>query len=380
MSIDLNQLQKENSEKKPGSKANPILELLQRDISFSKKGLSDKQKERFYSALSVLINSGIDLASSLQIIVKQEKNKKIKNIYEALLKHLIKGEGFSVAMQTEQGFTEYEYYSVMIGEESGTLSTILTELFLYYKTRLKQRRQITGALTYPILVMVVAISVVIFMLNVIVPMFAGVFQRFGGELPSLTKKIMALSNFFSNHSVVIFLSVISVVFAIAYIRKFEFYRRYSASILLRLPIFGELTRKIFLSRFCNSLQLLVASRAPIIDALEMIDKMIRFYPLNKAIQGIQKGLTKGRSLNDAMQDYPIFDAQLTSLIKVGEETGKLEQILHSLYEQYTEEIEYRTSQMGNLMEPLLIIGVGIMVMIILIAMYLPLFQLSTSII
>lgn len=366
--------------KKSEAKENPLLAFLNKDISFGSKGLSDKKKEKFYSELSVLINSGIDLASSLEIIGKQEKNKKAKGIYEQLLSTLIKGESFSVAMQNAKAFTGYEYYSILIGEESGTLNTILSELAEHYKNRVQQKRQITGALTYPILVLSVAVGAVLFMLNVIVPMFVGVFQRFGGELPAITQKIMDVSKFFSENIFTAVIILVSIIVTIQYIKRFDFYRKFSTALLLKTPIFGVLAKKIYLSRFCNTLQLLVASRAPIVEALSLIGKMIRFYPLNKALEGIQHDLTHGKSFNESMQAYPIFDPQLVSLIKVGEETGKLEQILKRMYEQYTEEIKYKTSQMGSLLEPLLIIGVGGMVLLILVAMYLPLFQLSTSII
>ncbi len=379
MSVNVNHIKNQQKQKKGQSKNNSLIELLNKDISLGSKGLSDKKKERFYSELSVLVNSGVDLASSLEIIVKQEKNKKAKETYAQILELLIKGESFSSALQSIGTFTGYEYYSIMIGEESGTLNTILKELATHYKTRLQQRRQITSALTYPILVLTVALGAVIFMLNVIVPMFAGVFQRFGGELPALTKKVMAISEFFSDNFMKAIIGIAVIIGVILYIKKFEFYRKFSTALLLKTPIFGPLSRKIYLSRFCSTLQLLVASRAPIIEALGLIEKMLRFYPLNKALEGIQRDLTKGKSFNESLEQYPIFDTQLVSLIKVGEETGKLEQILERLNEQYTEEIQYRTGQMGSLLEPLLIIGVGGMVLVILIAMYLPLFQLSTSI-
>lgn len=379
MSVKIQHI-KERHKKKTKKSSNSIWDLLNKDISFGSKGLPDKKKERFYSELSVLINSGIDLASSLEIIVQQEKKKKSKAVYEQLLEMLIKGESFSSAMQKANAFTGYEYYSVMIGEESGTLNTIVNELAEHYKSRLQQKRQITGALTYPILVLSVAVGAVVFMLNVIVPMFAGVFQRFGGELPAITQKVMELSRLFTDNVHKAAIATLAIIVLLQYIKRFDYYRNFSTGLLLRTPIFGQLARKIYLSRFCNTLQLLVASRAPIIEALSLIEKMIRFYPLNKALEGIQKDLTYGKSFNESMRQYKIFDSQLVSLIKVGEETGKLEDILTRLYEQYTEEIKYRTGQMGSLLEPLLIIGVGGMVLLILIAMYLPLFQLSTSII
>ncbi|HBH49502.1 MAG TPA: type II secretion system F family protein [Bacteroidales bacterium] len=379
MPLDISNIQ--SQQKANNSKSdNSLWEFLNRDISIGSKSLGDKRKERFYSELSVLINSGIDLASTLDIVVKQEKHKKTQDTYTGILDDLIKGDSFSTCLKKAGVFSNYEYYSIMIGEESGTLPKILEELSDYYKTRLKQRRQITSALTYPILVITVALGAVIFMLNVIVPMFAGVFQRFGGDLPPITQKIMGASEYFSKNFLLL-LTIIGVFIGLTiYLKRFEVYRKISTALLLRLPIFGLLTRKIYLSRFCSTLQLLVSSQAPIIEALSLINKMIRFYPLNVALEGIQDGLAHGKSLNESMQPYKIFDIQLVSLVKVGEETGKLEHILQRLYEQYTDDIQYRTAQLGSLLEPLLIIGVGILVMIILIAMYLPLFQLSTSII
>jgi type IV pilus assembly protein PilC len=150
--------------------------------------------------------------------------------------------------------------------------------------------------------------------------------------------------------------------------------------LLKTPIMGRLMLKIYLARFCSSLYLLTSSGAPLVNALELIGKMIRFYPLNQAIHGMIEGISRRMSLNGSMRPYKLFDAQFTSLVKVGEETGKLEYILQQLQNQYSEEVEYRTKQLGSLLEPVLILGVGVMVLIILVAMYLPLFQLSTSII
>lgn len=380
MAVNIKNIKNKEAKAKNKTEASGILSFLNKEITFGRKGLSDKKKERFYGELSVLVNSGIDLASSLQIILDQEKNKKILNIYKGLLELLIRGENFSEAMQRSKSFSEYEYYNIMIGEESGTLTVALNELATHYKTRMKQRRQLVSALSYPILVLVVAFAAVTFMLNVIVPMFAGVFQRFGGELPAITQKILTISNFMSDHIVLILLIIFIVVGAILFFKKFEWYKKFSSKLLLKIPIMGNLMLKIYLTRFCSSLHLLTNSGAPLIDALELIKKMIPFYPLNKAINGMIKGISAGNSLNGSMKSFKIFDAQFLSLVKVGEETGKLEYILQQIHEQYSEEVEYKTKQLGSLLEPVLILGVGIMVLIIMVAMYLPLFQLSTSII
>lgn len=380
MAIDIKNIKKKQTEGTKKTESSGILNLLNKEITFGKKGMSDKKKERFYGELSVLVNSGIDLASSLQIILDQEKNKKILVIYKGLLDQLIRGENFSQAMQTYRSFTEYEYYNIMIGEESGTLKIALNELAVHYKTRMKQRRQLVSALSYPILVLVVAFAAVTFMLNVIVPMFAGVFQRFGGELPAITRRILKISNFMTDHILIILIVIGLIVGLIVFIKRYDWYKRLSSKLMLKIPVMGNLMLKIYLTRFCSSLHLLANSGAPLIDALELIKKMIRFYPLNVAIEGMIQGISAGKSLNGSMKPFKIFDAQFISLVKVGEETGKLEYILQQLHEQYSEEVEYKTKQLGSLLEPVLILGVGTMVLIIMIAMYLPLFQLSTSII
>jgi type IV pilus assembly protein PilC len=253
MPLDISNIQSQQKANKSKTDNN-LWEFLNRDISIGSKSLGDKRKERFYSELSVLINSGIDLASSLDIVVKQEKHKKTQDTYTGILDNLIKGDSFSTCLKKAGVFSNYEYYSIMIGEESGTLPKILEELSDYYKTRLKQRRQITSALTYPILVITVALGAVIFMLNVIVPMFAGVFQRFGGDLPPITQKIMGASEYFSKNFLLL-LTIIGVFIGLTiYLKRFEVYRKISTALLLRLPIFGLLTRKYIYRAFaarCN---------------------------------------------------------------------------------------------------------------------------------
>ncbi|MBN1115645.1 MAG: type II secretion system F family protein [Bacteroidales bacterium] len=380
MAIKIKDIQKKSHDVSKTTKNRNLLDFLNKDISLKRSGLSDKKKERFYGELSILVNSGIDLASSLQIIIDQEKNSTTLKIYENLLNELIRGSSFSNAMRSNRVFSEYEFYNIRIGEESGTIAVALDELAKHYKTKMKQRRQLISALSYPILVIIVAVAAVVFMLNVVVPMFAGVFQRFGGELPGITTTILKISDFLKNNVILILLILIGVFLLSKYAKRFEWYRKFATDILLKTPIFGNLFLKINLSRFCSSLYLLESSGAPLIDALDLANKMIRFYPLNKAIEGTSEKISVGGSMHESMKKYKIFDAQIISLIKVGEETGKLEYILKQLHEQYSEEIEHRTKQLGSLLEPLLILGVGLMVMVILIAMYLPLFKLSTSII
>lgn len=193
MPIDLTTIKKQKtSEKKETSGLKFNLDFLSKEITLRKKKLSDTKKERFYNQLGVLFSSGIDLGSSLQIVIDDEPAPVHKKVYQQIYDDVIGGLGFSEALYKTGQFTDYEYYSIKVGEESGRLPDVLKELTSYFELRVQQRRQLTGALSYPIMVMFVAVGAVIFMLNVVVPMFAGVFKRFGGELPPITRRVLNL--------------------------------------------------------------------------------------------------------------------------------------------------------------------------------------------
>lgn len=380
MEINLSEIKKKQKVNKGSGKSDDssFWSFMGKDISL-KKVITDTRKEKFYNDLSILVQSGIDLGSSLQILTEEERNKKVADLYKDILKDIILGRSFSEALKITKQFSDYEYYSIRIGEESGNLEYILNELAAFYKNKIRQRRLITGALTYPVLVMTIAFGAVFFMMKVIVPMFAGIFQRFGGELPGLTRKIIGFSHVISDYTLLFLIILGGIIGLMLYIRRFDWYRQITSSIALKIPVVGVLIKKVTLARYCANLSLMNISGAPLLDSLRLIGKMIGFYPMEKALKEMEIKLLEGYSLHESMKEHSIFEARLISLTKVGEETNKLDMIYRQLYEQYTAEVKHHTEQMGNLLEPMLIIFVGVLVMVILIAMYLPLFQLSTSI-
>lgn len=378
--IDLKTIRKNTSqEKKHKSPTGLNLEFLKKDIKFFGKKFGDNKKEKFYSELGVLSSSGIDLSSALEIIIEDEQSESLKAIFKRIHEDVIAGSGFSEALYKTGQFSDYEYYSIKVGEESGRLMEVLAELASFYELRVQQKRQITGALSYPILVTFVAIGAVIFMLNVVVPMFEGVFQRFGGELPLLTRKVLELSHWMKTHLVtgLIFFPILVILFI--YIKRFYWFRRYSSLFLLRIPFIGRFLSKLMHARFCHSTALLTTAQVPLLDALEMVKKMIIFLPFQEAITNVQKYIEKGKHMYEGMENQKIFDHRLVSLTKVGEEVNSIGPLYSKLYSQYTAEVKYMTSVLGNMLEPVMILIVGLLVMVILIAMYLPLFQLSTTI-
>jgi type IV pilus assembly protein PilC len=353
--------------------------LLKKEITFFSKPFSNKKKEAFYTELSVLLNAGINLKDALTLITEEFKSKKDKALFENLIKEIVNGSNFSSAISITKDFSEYEYYSLKIGEETGTLQKVTQELGLFFRRRNEQKRNIINALTYPIVVLTTALLAVIFMLKFIVPMFADIFKQNNVELPWLTKVIMSFSEGFQKYFSVFLLFIFLLFIFRKMIVKKEWYQKFSTKIILKIPFVGELVRKMFLAQFTQATALLTGAKVPILNSIQLTSNMIPFYPLKKGLLEVEKQILLGKSLSESLQSHSIFDSKMISLIKVADETNQNEFIFKRLTTQYNEEIQHKSKMLSTILEPLIIIVLGAIVAVILIAMYLPMFQLSTVI-
>jgi type IV pilus assembly protein PilC len=382
MAIELKKIQTATKSAKPKAEntlANRILSLLNKDIRLGGGGLKDKKKESFYSELHILLSSGIDIRTALDIIVEEQKSESDKTLFKTIRDEVIGGQGLSDAIQKTGKFSAYEFYSLKIGEESGRIKDVMADLTLFYSKKIKQRRQISAALTYPILVVITAVLAVVFMMNFIVPMFMDVFKRFNGDMPALTKTIISISVFFKAYTWLMAILIISLVFFVLSIRKKEYFRARSSKVLLAMPLFGEVVQKVYLARYCQSMALLLGAKTPMIRALQLVKKMIGFYPFEKAMEVMESDILHGKLLHQSMAQFSFFDTRIISLVRVAEEVNQLDTIFAKLNSQYSEELEHRIGMLSSLLEPVMIIVVGLLVAVILISMYLPLFQLSTTV-
>ncbi|HEY8402747.1 MAG TPA: type II secretion system F family protein [Cytophagaceae bacterium] len=381
MAIDISKIktnqrkqQVQNKEKSSSS----VLDFLNKDISLFGTGLKDRKKEAFYTELSILLSAGVDIRSTLEMIASEQSNKKDAQLFTDIKDKVIAGSTLSEALKETSRFSAYEYFSLQIGEETGKLTTVLRELGEYYQKKIKQRRQITGALTYPMIVLVTSFGAIFFMLNFIVPMFSDVFKRFGGELPYITALIVKVSTVFSDYFYLLLILIASAGIFIFTQRANVRFRKVGAAMVLKLPLIGEIIRKIYLARFCHSMTLLIGAKIPIIRALGLVKQMIGFYPIEVALPKIEEDIMQGVPLNQAMAKFGIFPRRMTGLLKVGEEVNQLEQFFDKIAKQYSDEVEHQTGLISSMIEPFMIIFLGLIVGVILIAMYLPLFQLSTT--
>jgi type IV pilus assembly protein PilC len=354
----------------------PILDLKRKLNDFG--SFSNKKKQVFYNDLSVLLSSGINLVSALNLVSNGFKNEKDKKQIRSFVDQLTNGDSFYEILKNTGKFSPYEYFSVKIGEETGKLKEILTELSAYIDGRIQQKRKVVGAFSYPFVILLTAIVAIAFMLNFIVPMFEEIFQRFDKELPFLTKLVIKLSQNFSLYTGIFIIIILVFVTINLLLKKNEKYQLLTSKALLKIPIFGVLINKVTLARFCLTMELLLSAKTPLVESINLSKNMIGLYVFRDALSKIEKDIYAGVSLHDAMQKFKIFDIRMLALIKVAEEVNKMEDIFKQLKEQFNNDIEYQTGIISSIMEPMLIVFIGLFVGMILVSMYLPIFQISTS--
>jgi len=352
--------------------------FFQKDISFGKP-FGDKLKEHFYTEFASLLDSGIDMRRSVQLLADEQEKKRVKAILQTILDQIISGTSLSEAVENSGHFSSYEYQSIRIGEETGRLTQVLLSLSQFYGDKVKLRRQLTSVFSYPAFVFSITLGVLYFMLNYVVPMFKDVFKQFGQELPWLTLKIVWLSEHFSTFIMYFLFAMIGII-GYCYTQRNEvWFRRTSSTILLKLPIFGVLIKKIYTARFCQSMTLLMESKTPLVRALDLVKDMIRFYPMEIMIEEAKKQILAGNPLHIGLNNTNVLDKRLISLVKISEEINQLDVTFSRLAKQYNEEVTFRTKMIGTILEPAIIVIIGVIVGLIMVSMYLPMFNLSNVI-
>ena len=371
MPLEIKKNKKDSKKDSQGMSLNDIL-----NVEFGQKSIDDRFKEYLYNQLYILVSSGVDLKSALFLLESDAEKKHEKAILNILYGKLINGKAFSEALSELKEFTSYEYHSVKIGEETGKLLLVLKDLSLFYNKKIKQRRQIVSSLTYPTIVFSVAMSAIFFLMFYMVPMFSDIFKRFGGNLPYITQLVISFSGFIKSYFIFFILFIVFFFLFIRLNKEKLWFRKISSRILLKTPVVGDLTSKIFISRFSQSMALLIASKVSIDTSISLVKNMIGFYPIESTLDEIKQDLVSGVTLHNAMSKHPIYPKKLVLMIKVGEQVNKLDVFFDKIANQYSEEIDYKVSIMSNLMEPFLIVFLGLIVGIVLIAMYLPMFELG----
>ena len=356
-----------------------IQSILQKEISLGGSSFGNKKKEAFYTELHVLVKAGLTLKDALTLITEEQTKEADKTLLKTITTGFIAGKDFSDAIASQKNFSDYEFYSLQIGEKTGTLEKIFEELGFFYQRKNQQRRTIIGALSYPVIVLLTAFLAIGFMLKFVVPMFENIFKQNQTELPWITKMMIAASEMLEDYFwLLCFVLLLLIVFQ-RISRKKNWYRKYSASFWLQIPFVGEFIRKLRIAQFTQAIHLLTSAKVPLLQGIQLTKKMINYYPLQIALAKIEQDILQGKTLNESIQKYAIFDKKMSSLVKVAEETNQTATIFKRLSNQYNQEIDHKSKMISATIEPIIVLVLGAIVAVILIAMYLPMFTLSTVI-
>jgi type IV pilus assembly protein PilC len=344
-------------------------------------GLSDrvglKDLAIFSRQFATMINSGLSLIRALSILTEQTDNNKLAEVIGEVRSEVEGGQSLSAAMAVhDKVFPKLYIAMVRAGEAAGMLDQVLIRVANMYEADVKLRSKIKSAMTYPVIVLVMAIGLSAVMLIFIVPVFEGMFQDLGGELPWLTRQLVTLSQFVSSPlGAVILLGIpIGGWFAYKRVRATEKGRFTLDQIKLKLPVFGPLFHKIALSRFARNLSTLMAAGVPILQALEITSETVNNGPIAHAVRDVQESVREGESINAPLGTHEVFPPMVVQMIAVGEETGDVDGMLGKVADFYDVEIESTTESLTAMMEPLMIGVIGGIVGGMVIALYMPMFQ------
>lgn len=342
-----------------------------------KSKITDAKREMFYAELQALLTAGLDFSRAFALLIEGEREVRMHSLLERLYGDVVGGAALWQAMERSGAFRGLDCGVVRIGEQTGRLPDTLDFLRVYYRKRIAQRRMVSAAVSYPLVILCTALVVVVFMLVVIVPMFEQVYARMGGELPALTRAIIALSKTFPAYALLIGGLGAATYFLFRINRHRKEVQSWTANLLLRLPVAGAIIRKNHQAQFCRLLCVLTEAGVPLLTGVGILADVIEFYPYRQSFVTICRRLEQGELLSAGAAAFPaLYDRKLVALLRVGEETNRLPEMLRRQGDALTEELEYGIKRLGSLLEPALIMLVGLLVAVILISMYMPMFRLG----
>jgi type IV pilus assembly protein PilC len=333
----------------------------------------------FTRQFSTMIDAGLPLVQGLNILAEQTENKTFKVVLEQINRDVEGGSSLAEAMKKHPKVFDNLYVNlVAAGEIGGILDTILQRLAAYIEKAEKLKAQIKGALTYPIVVVAIAILVIAVILIFVIPVFEDMFSGMGAALPTPTQIVVNMSRFMKGN-----IHYIIGVFVIAGI-LFKKYRNSTGgrkttdTLALKLPIFGNLLKKVAVARFTRTLGTMISSGVPILDALEIVAKTSGNVILEEVIFEVRSSIAEGQTIAEPLSEADIFPSMVVQMISVGEATGALDTMLGKIADFYDDEVDAAVEALTSMLEPMLMLFLGGSIGGLVIAMYLPIFQMAAA--
>ena len=334
----------------------------------------------FTRQFSTMIDAGLPLIQCFEILARQQDNKTFKRILVNIKENVEAGATFADSLKKHPRVFDDLYVNlVAAGEVGGILDTILNRLAAYIEKALKLRKKVKSAMTYPATIVGIAILVIAVILVFVIPAFEQMFADFGGALPAPTQIVINLSRFVKDYILVILGVVVAFVFLMKYLYRTKKGRQKYDAWSLRLPIFGPLVRKVAIAKFSRTLGTMLTSGVPILDALDIVAKTAGNKVVEKAVYNVRDSIREGKTIAEPMEKSGVFPPMVCQMVAVGEQSGSIDTMLNKIADFYDDEVDDAVANLTAMMEPLLMLFLGITVGGLVIAMYLPIFKIAGAV-
>jgi type IV pilus assembly protein PilC len=348
-------------------------------ISFMQPKVTKKDIVIFTRQFSTMIDAGLPLVQGLNILAEQTENRTFKGILKQVTKDVEGGSTLADALGRHPKVFDALFVNlVAAGEVGGILDTIMQRLATYIEKAEKLKSQIKGAMTYPLVVIGIAIICLAVIMIFVIPVFQDMFSSFGKALPAPTQLVVNMSNFTKGNWYYIILGFMVFVWIFRRYRRTHSGRRNIDSIVLKLPIFGELIKKTAIARFTRTLGTMLSSGVPILDALEITARTSGNVIVEEVIYDARSSIAEGQTVAEPLAETDIFPGMVTQMISVGESTGALDAMLEKIADFYDDEVDAAVSAMTSMLEPLLLLFLGGSLGGLAVALYLPIFQMAAA--
>jgi type IV pilus assembly protein PilC len=340
------------------------------------KKIKGKSLQVFSRQFATMIDAGLSVVAALVILEEQTEDKYLAAVVKELRADVEGGLLLSQAMSRHpKVFSRLYVAMVEAGEAAGILDTVLDRVAFQIEKETAIKRRVKGAMIYPTMVLIFATLVLIGMLMFLVPVFVKIFDDLGGDLPTLTQWVVNVSNFLRSKYYIVFPAIAAIVFGLRKAKRTEQGRQVWDRMKLRIPMkIGAVVLKVTMARFSRTLSTLIAAGVDIIKALEITGQTAGNWGVEEALADVRNQVQEGVPIAQPMALNPVFPPMVSHMIKIGEETGELEKMLSKVADFYEDEVDSSISSLTSIIEPLMMIGVGCMVGVIIISMYLPMFK------
>jgi type IV pilus assembly protein PilC len=342
--------------------------------------VKDKDLAIYTRQFSTMVDAGLPIAQCLTILGEQSESKVLRSVTSNIAREVEGGATLADSFRKyPKTFDDLFTNMIQVGESGGVLDVVLQRLSNYIEKAAALKRKVKSAMVYPATIIGVAVLVIVFMMTFVIPTFAQMFRNMGAELPLPTRIVLWLSDFTRSYILVMIGGVVAFVYAL---------RRYYATdqgsqvidaFLLKVPVLGMLIRKVAVARFTRTLGTLISSGVPILEGLRITARTAGNRVVEKAVLQARAAVTAGRTLAEPLKAAPVFPPMVVHMISVGENTGALDQMLSKIADFYDDEVDSAVSALTSLLEPLMIVFLGVVVGGLVVAMYLPIFRLVTLI-